>query len=303
MEIDPGRTARVAVDPQLDFLDEHGVAWGEGGETILCSPHKVYGPEQNDLVLQLRKIGIDRVILAGMCANLCVASHMRALLETGFEVAIVRDATVGARVPERGGYLAAHVNVRMIATAVGWTDEALERISRTALIECAGNSLFNSLAEPQQRSAGKIHGLIGTAERTGVPRAILLEEAGIDPAAGWLLAERADAAKQSRSVPTAKARAGDALVARCQNGERLRLEQGHPMRLVLPGWQGSMQTKWPRRIRVLDEAAHAKDKTSQCTLVHKDGRARQFAYETGVKPVITAPSPGVGPAAPGLYPI
>ena len=104
----------------------------EDGETIICSPHKVYGPEQNDLVLQLRKVGIDKVILAGMSANLCVESHMRELLETGFEVAVVRDATAGAKVPEGDGYLAALINFRMIANAVWWTDEAVERIAQTA---------------------------------------------------------------------------------------------------------------------------------------------------------------------------
>ena len=102
------------------------------GKTIVCSPHKVYGPEQNDLVLQLRKIGMDKVILAGMSANLCVESHMRELLETGFEVAVVRDATAGAKVPEGDGYLAALINFRMIANAVWWTDEAVERIGKSA---------------------------------------------------------------------------------------------------------------------------------------------------------------------------
>ena len=104
----------------------------EDGKTIVCSPHKVYGPEQNDLVLQLRKIGMDKVILAGMSANLCVESHMRELLETGFEVAVVRDATAGAKVPEGDGYLAALINFRMIANAVWWTDEAVQRIGRAA---------------------------------------------------------------------------------------------------------------------------------------------------------------------------
>ena len=102
------------------------------GKTIVCSPHKVYGPEQNDLVLQLRKIGIDKVILAGMSANLCVESHLRELLETGFEVAVVRDATAGAKVPEGDGYLAALINFRMIANAVWWTDEAVIRINQSA---------------------------------------------------------------------------------------------------------------------------------------------------------------------------
>ncbi len=99
------------------------------GETIITSPHKVYGPEQNDVVLQLRKQKIDQVILAGMSANLCVESHLRELLEMGFEVAVVKDATAAAQVPEGDGYLAALINFRFIANAVWTTDEAVARIS------------------------------------------------------------------------------------------------------------------------------------------------------------------------------
>jgi nicotinamidase-related amidase len=98
------------------------------GKTIIASPHKVYGPEQNDAGLQLRKLKVDQVILAGMSANLCVESHMREFLEQGFEVAVVRDATAGAKVPEGDGYLAALINFRMIANAVWRTDEAVERM-------------------------------------------------------------------------------------------------------------------------------------------------------------------------------
>ncbi len=99
------------------------------GETIITSPHKVYGPEQNDVVLQLRKQKIDQVILAGMSANLCVESHLRELLEMGFEVAVVKDATAAAQIPEGDGYLAALINFRFIANAVWSTDEAVARIS------------------------------------------------------------------------------------------------------------------------------------------------------------------------------
>ena len=99
------------------------------GETIITSPHKVYGPEQNDVVLQLRKQKIDQVILAGMSANLCVESHLRELLEMGFEVAVVKDATAAAQIPEGDGYLAALINFRFIANAVWTTDEAVARIS------------------------------------------------------------------------------------------------------------------------------------------------------------------------------
>lgn len=99
------------------------------GKTVIASPHKVYGPEQNDLVLQLRKRGVDQIILAGMSANLCVESHLRELLEQGFEVAVVKDATAGARIPEGDGYLAALYNFRYLANAVWTTDEAVELLS------------------------------------------------------------------------------------------------------------------------------------------------------------------------------
>ncbi len=180
---------------------------------------------------------------------------------------------------------------------------SLPMISRLGFLECAGNSLFNSFSEPQQRSAGEIHGLIGAAEWTGVLLSDVLDLTGVDPNASWLLAEGADAAKQSRSIPLSKVMGGDAMIALYQNGERLRPEQGYPMRLVLPGWQGSMQTKWLRRIKVTDGPTHTKDETSKYSLSQKDGKAQQFTFEMGVKSVITRPSPGIAPARPGLYQI
>lgn len=102
----------------------------EDGKTIITSPHKVYGPETNDLVLQLRKRGIDKVILAGMSANLCTESHMRELMEQGFEVAVVSDATAAAIVDEGDGYKAALVNFRFIANTVWTTKEAKQAISK-----------------------------------------------------------------------------------------------------------------------------------------------------------------------------
>lgn len=119
----------------LEGFDGSGADWLErykkyieDGETVITSPHKVYGPETNDLVLQLRKRGIDQVILAGMSANLCTESHMRELLEQGFEVAVVTDATAAAEVEEGLGYEAAMVNFRFMASATWTTDETVERI-------------------------------------------------------------------------------------------------------------------------------------------------------------------------------
>ena len=102
----------------------------EDGKTVIASPHKVYGPQNNDLVLQLRKRGIEKIILAGMSANLCVESHMRELLEQGFEVAVVTDATAAAKVEEGDGYAAAVVNFRFIANTTWTTSEAVEMINR-----------------------------------------------------------------------------------------------------------------------------------------------------------------------------
>ena len=99
------------------------------GKTIITSPHKVYGPEQNDLVLQLRKQRIEQVLLGGMSANLCVQAHMHELLEQGFEIAVIKDATAAAQIPEGDGYLAALINFRFMADAVWTTDEAVKRLA------------------------------------------------------------------------------------------------------------------------------------------------------------------------------
>jgi nicotinamidase-related amidase len=102
------------------------------GKTIVTSPHKMYGNDTNDLTLQLRKQGMDQVILAGMSANLCTESHMRELIENGFEVAVVKDATAAAQLPEGDGYLAALINFRFIANAVWSTQEAVAQINAAA---------------------------------------------------------------------------------------------------------------------------------------------------------------------------
>ena len=95
------------------------------GKTVIANPHKVYGPQNNDLALQLRKRRVEQVVLAGMSANLCVEAHLRDLLEQGFEVAVVSDGTAAAKVPEGDGYLAAIINFRFMANAVWTTDEVV----------------------------------------------------------------------------------------------------------------------------------------------------------------------------------
>ena len=111
-----------------DWLEQYKKYINDGA-TVVSNPHKVYGPETNDLVLQLRKRGIDKVILGGMSANLCTESHMRELMEQGFEVAVVSDATAAAIVEEGNGYESALVNFRFIANTVWTTEEAVQKIN------------------------------------------------------------------------------------------------------------------------------------------------------------------------------
>jgi nicotinamidase-related amidase len=138
LETDEFRTHSFARSGPLDLTSfpNSGADWLdrfkpyiEDGKTIVVSPHKVWGPQTNDLVLQLRKRGIGKIILGGMLANMCVESHLRELLEQGFEVAVVKDATAGPRHPQWGdGYQAAMINYRFLAHAVLSTDETVERM-------------------------------------------------------------------------------------------------------------------------------------------------------------------------------
>lgn len=174
--------------------------------------------------------------------------------------------------------------------------------SRIHFVECAGNSGVNSQPKPTQADAGSLHGLVSCAQWTGVPLGVLLDEVGVDAEAAWVVAEGADAAAMSRSVPMAKCR-DDAMIALFQNGEALRPEQGFPMRLLLPGFQGNTNVKWLRRLRLTRGPAHTKDETSRYTELMPDGRARQFMLEMGPKSVIVKPSFGMNVPARGYYEI
>jgi len=191
----------------------------------------------------------------------------------------------------------------MVKRPLIFTMDALMRYpmrSRIHFMECSGNSQLMYGATPPALRAGELHGLVSCSEWTGVPLRLLLEEAGADPAASWLLAEGADAAAMSRSVPMAKAM-DDALIALFQNGERLRPENGYPVRLFLPGFEGNMSVKWLRRIKVTATPTMTKDETSRYTDLQADGKSLMFTYPMGVKSVITRPSPGLTMPGPGLY--
>ena len=186
-----------------------------------------------------------------------------------------------------------------------FTLEALARYpmeSRIAFIECGGNSAALNAPQPQPANAQAIHGLVSCAEWTGVRLATLLDEAGVEPAAKWVVAEGADAATMSRSVPLAKCM-DDALVCLYQNGERVRPANGYPIRLLLPGFEGNMNVKWLRRLKLTEAPAMTKDETSKYTILLKDGKAWQFVFPMEVKSIITHPSPGLALKGQGLYEI
>ena len=151
---------------------------------------------------------------------------------------------------------------------------------------------------PPNLTAGQTHGLVSCSEWTGVPLSLVLEEAGVDRSAQWMLAEGADAAAMSRSVPMAKAM-DDAILALFQNGERLRPENGYPVRLFLPGWEGNMSVKWLRRLKVVPAPIMTKDETSRYTDLQGDGKSLMFTYPMEVKSVITQPSHGMTLPVPG----
>lgn len=183
--------------------------------------------------------------------------------------------------------------------------EALHRypmVSRIQFLECSGNSRPNLSAQAPAGTCGELHGLVSCSEWSGIPLGVLLEEAGIDPQAHWLLAEGADAAAMSRSVPLAKAM-DDAMIALYQNGEALRPEQGYPMRLFLPGWEGNISVKWLRRLKLTREPTMTRDETSKYTDLLPSGQSLMFTFPMGVKSLITSPSGGLAMQDPGLYEI
>jgi sulfane dehydrogenase subunit SoxC len=183
--------------------------------------------------------------------------------------------------------------------------EALARypmVTRINFIECGGNSAQLFSKDPVQQNVQAIHGLLSCAEWTGVRLSTLLEEAGVDPKAKWLLAEGADGPSMNRSIPLAKA-LDDAMIALYQNGERINPAQGYPMRLLLPGYEGNMNVKWLHRIKLVEEPVMAINETLQYTYRVAGPKIWQFFYPQEVKSFITRPSPGLTMKGAGFYEI
>ena len=174
------------------------------------------------------------------------------------------------------------------------------RVSRLCVIECGGNSNAGWQQKPIQTAAGYFHGLVSCSEWTGVPLRLVLAEAGLASTANWIIAEGADAFGMTISLPLAKAQ-DDCLLALFQNGERLRPEQGYPLRLLVPGWEGVVNVKWLRTLTLSDRPVMARNETSRYTELQPDGSARMFTHVMDVKSLLTKPSAGMRLDGPGFY--
>jgi sulfane dehydrogenase subunit SoxC len=193
----------------------------------------------------------------------------------------------------------------LVRQPLEFTLETLSRyplVSRMHFVECAGNSAPMFSNEPMQVTAGAIHGLVSNSEWTGVKLSTLLDEAGIDPSAKWLVAEGADAQFLDRSVPVKKAY-DDAMVVIYQNGEHLMPGNGYPMRLLLPGYQGNMNVKFLHRIKVVDQPAYTFFETKNYSQILPGGKTWRFHFLMEVKSFITHPSFGQNMKGPGFYAI
>ena len=165
------------------------------------------------------------------------------------------------------------------------------QVSRIHFIECSGNGggAYNRNRMPTEVTPQALDGLLSTSEWTGVPVSTILREVGVRPGASWVLAEGADAAVLARSVPLEKMM-DDAVLAYGQNGEAIRPEQGYPLRLTLPGWEGNTQVKWLRRLEISDRPTMTREETSKYTDPLEGGRARQFSFTMDAKSLLTFPA-------------
>ncbi|MFP5405162.1 MAG: NAD(P)(+) transhydrogenase (Re/Si-specific) subunit beta [Gammaproteobacteria bacterium] len=173
-------------------------------------------------------------------------------------------------------------------------------ISRILFLECSGNS-DTEWWKPTAKTVQGTHGLTSTSEWTGVPLSTILNEAGVRNNAKWLLAEGGDAAAMTRSIPLEKA-LKDCLLAYGQNGEAIRPEQGYPLRLLVPGYEGNMNIKWLRRLEVSDAPFMTREETSKYTDIRPDGKAVQFSFVMEAKSVIITPGYGMA-VAQAQYPV
>jgi sulfane dehydrogenase subunit SoxC len=172
-------------------------------------------------------------------------------------------------------------------------------VTRKYFIECSGNGL-TEWNKPTLKTVQGTHGLLSTSEWTGVQFSTIAREVGLKDGGAWVLAEGADAAVMTRSIPMEKM-LRDAILAYGQNGEAIRPEQGYPLRLLLPGYEGNTHIKWLRRLEVGDKPFMTREETSKYTDLLANGKARQFSFDMEAKSVITFPSGEMKLPGPGFY--
>jgi sulfane dehydrogenase subunit SoxC len=175
-------------------------------------------------------------------------------------------------------------------------------VTRVHFIECSGNGRAAYRTPKPEMTPQQVDGMMANSEWTGVPLSVLFRQVGVKPQASWFLAEGGDAALLDRSIPVSKGR-DDALVAWAQNGEALRPEQGFPIRLLLPGYEGNANVKWLRRIKLGAEPFMTRWETSKYTDPLPADKARMFSFEMDAKSIITSPAYPERLPAPGWWPI
>jgi len=190
----------------------------------------------------------------------------------------------------------------LVKTPLLFDMDALLRYPMTSIlcfIECGGNSNAGWRDKPIQTVAGYFHGMASCSEWTGIPLRVLLDEVEIKDQAKWIIAEGADVSIMNVSIPLEKAM-DDCILAIYQNGERIRPENGYPLRLIVPGWEGVLNVKWLRRLHISNQPAMSRNETSKYTELLPSGKARQFTFVMDAKSLITRPSFGYKLDDPGF---
>ena len=278
-------------------LPPHVPEWSrEQGAPILAHPYGLPSPFEKDVIRR----ALPNRPTATSASSLTPLQHLHGIITPNGLVYERHHGGVPAIDPAQHRLLVHGLVERPLV----FTMDDLMRfpaVSHIYFLECSGNTKGWKTG-PANLTVQDTHGLLSCCEWTGVMLSTVLDEVGASKSARWLLAESADAAGMDRSVPIAKAY-DDAMLVYAQNGERLRPEQGYPLRLLLPGYEGNMSVKWLRRIKLGRAPFETREETSKYTDLMPSGKARQFTFMMEAKSVITRPSGGQHLAGPGFYEI
>jgi sulfane dehydrogenase subunit SoxC len=290
-------SAGAQAQAQKNAADELAVpAWSkQPGDDVLSKPYGLPSPFEKDVLRRSRGSAFP-----GAASSMTPLQDSFGII-TPSGLHFERHHSGIPRIDPAQHRLAVH---GLVSRPTIFTMDDLVRLpsaTRIHFLECSGNT-GSEWKAPTSKSVQLSHGLLSCSEWTGVPLAVVLDEVGLSKDAKWLLAEGADGAGMSRSIPIEKA-LDDALLVYAQNGERLRPEQGYPLRLFLPGYEGNTSIKWLRRIKIGTEPFQSREETSKYTDSLPDGTARQFSFIMEAKSVITYPAPDHTLRGAGFYEI